>query len=101
MTSFIFPESEHVPSPKGLQELLQQPLSALSRWCSNFSNGEAAEKEEIALLQLPDRQATPLRFHEAAESCLSSLRAGTASIIASKNSDGINFLNLPVNFTDL
>lgn len=101
MTSFIFPESERLAAGKGLQELLQQPLSALSQWYNNFSNGEAAEKEEIALLQLPDRQATPLRYHEASESCLSSLRAGTASIIASKNSDGINFLNLPVNFTDL
>ena len=99
MTSFVFPESERELrlAPKGLHQLLHEPLSALSQWYSNFSNGEAEEKEEIGLVQLPDNRATPLRLHEGAESCLSSLRAGTASIvIASNNTDGINFFNLPV-----
>ena len=104
MSTLILPGNGHelpLPSPKGVQKLLSDPLSALSQWYSNhFRHGDAEEeeKEEIALVQLSsDNQATHPRLHESAESCLSSLRAGTASIvITSTHQRGIHFLNLPV-----
>ena len=103
MTTLIYPESElevHIAPPKGLQQLLHNPLAALSQlWhSSNFSLAEE-EREELPLVQLTGHQqpASPLRLHVNAERCLSSLRAGTASIaIMQDDTNGVNFLDLPV-----
>ena len=108
MTALIFPEEDRedpfhgqLASSKTLQQLLQEPLSALSQWYRNVSlgggGGEGA-KDEVQLVQFPSnsRQSPALRgLHE---TCLSSLHAGTASIAASSSRpNGVNFLNLPVN----
>ena len=108
MATLIVPEAtgrevlqcKAAPPPSGLQRLLQESLSVLSHWydSSHGGGGEdeagevGGEKEEIPLVELPaDPQP---RLHPAAESCLSSLRAGTASI--STAGAAPDFLNLPV-----
>ena len=113
MTTFIFPESGRdvrLASPKGVHKLLSEPLSTLSQWySSNFRHGKAEEEEkekpaELALVQSPDdRQSAHPRLHEVAESCLSSLRAGTASIVvtSSRPHGGIHFLEMPVRYCRL
>jgi hypothetical protein len=91
------------PPPKALQRLLQESLSVLSHWYGSHGGGDETGKvgddgeEGIPLVQLSSSPAP--RLHPAAESCLSSLRAGTASIATGDASP--DFLNLPVRQTHL
>ena len=101
MTSLVAcPESEGlVAGPKLIHQLFRQPLSVLAQWYQELRDGDREEEEEdeIAVDVLPSNPAPPLKLHEGAESCHSSLRAGTASIVMSRNERGnLNFLNLPV-----
>ena len=87
------------PQPKALQRLLQESLSVLSHWYyDSHGGGDETGKvgdEGVQLVQLSSSPAP--RLHPTAESCLSSLRAGTASIATGGASP--DFLNLPVRQT--
>lgn len=85
----------------GLNRLFRESLAVLSHWyntrgdCSLEAEGggqeEEVEKEEIPLVPMRDGG---ISLHPTAEHCLSSLRAGTASIAT--NGSSTEFLNLPV-----
>ena len=82
-SSFAFPSS-------ALQQFIHDPLLYISTWYSTNPSRGAAERA------LP-RQSTPaaVRLHENAESHLSSLKAGTASILQ-QTEKGVHLLTLPV-----
>ena len=106
MTALIFPEGDQsqsllqlAPSSKTLQQLIQEPLTTLSQlYTSTSTRREEDKQNEIQLVQYPSNQALPHpKLHVTAETSLSSLRAGTASImITNSYPNGVDFLNLPV-----
>ena len=96
MATLVLPEAARNESVRslsknGLHHLLHESLAALSHWYEGEKE-EEEEREEIELVQLSS--GAHCRLHASAESCLSSLRAGTASIAAPGPSP--DFLTLPV-----
>ena len=92
MATLIFPEGEREVY---LRHLLHKPLSALAQLYSSSIHRLADVEDEKQGTPVPQQTAASSRLHQSAETCLSSLRAGTASI-ATNSANGVIFLNLPV-----
>ena len=85
--------------PISLKQFVRDPLLYISRWYSGSAvhgyKGRNEEEEEGACQ--PTDETNQFHLHANAESCLSSLRAGTASIVLHQRGEGgVHFLNLPV-----
>lgn len=87
--------SAFVPSSE-LQQFIRHPLLYISRWYGNNSlQGQGAVEREPQ----PGREGSnpaAVSLHENAASYLSSLKAGTASILLQQADDGVRLLTMPV-----
>ena len=100
--SLVFDQTG-VTGNDGIQQFVRDPLLYFSRWYKAGMNlrwpesgrGTHAQKEEEEVAKAVT--SSEFRLHENAESCKSSLRAGTASIVLQQyTEEGVHFINLPV-----
>ncbi len=109
--------SDGSTTKEALQQFVRDPLLYISRWYNASMNPRwSTSKEEPSAHAHSETEAAPavqcttphdsarrcspeapLRLYANAESCRSSLRAGTASIVLQRRGEGgVHFLNLPV-----
>jgi len=87
--------SAFVPSSE-LQQFIRHPLLYISRWYGNNSlQGQGAVEREPQPRSEGSNPAA-VSLYENAASYLSSLKAGTASILLQQADDGVRLLTLPV-----
>ena len=87
----VYAESSFAFPPSALQQFIHDPLLYISKWYSTNPSQGAAERAPLPR----QSNAAAVRLHENAESCLSSLKAGTASILQ-QTEKGVHLLTLPV-----
>ena len=83
-----------VPSTE-LQQFIRHPFLYISKWYgSNLLQGQ----EPVELESQPNEgsDTAVVRLHESAANYLSSLKAGTASILLQQADEGVELLTLPV-----
>ena len=86
----VYAESSFTLPSSALQQFIHDPLLYISKWYHSTSPSRGAAERA-----LPKQSAAAVRLHENAESCLSSLEAGTASILQ-QTEKGVHLLTLPV-----
>ena len=86
----VYAESSFTLPSSALQQFIHDPLLYVSKWYHSTSPSRGAADRA-----LPKQSAAAVRLHENAESCLSSLEAGTASILQ-QTEKGVHLLTLPV-----
>ena len=88
------------PTGSSLHQLMHDPLLYISKWYNGMQAGTRRNALEAAAGD--GESASHFKLHESAENCLSSLRAGTASIVLQEyTEEGVQFVNLPVSFIDI